>query len=123
MHAFPPAAELEFLVGLEIGQVCLDPWSIQLMFSEGGHIAVEGPLEHVDLAGNIHRHQDGDEQDRGPVFLRELIQRRITQVAVDGLCLSLFIDGGAILRLFADASPYECVLIYPPDGRPAPLVF
>jgi hypothetical protein len=42
MHCLPTAEELAFLVGLEVEQVCLDPWSTQFRFAEGGQITGNG---------------------------------------------------------------------------------
>lgn len=80
MKPFPPGDDLPFLVGLEVGQVCLDPWSTQLRFSDGGQLTLEGPFEHCDVKGTWHAHEPNDTQDLGPVHLRELIQQRITRL-------------------------------------------
>ena len=65
MKPFPPEGDLQFLVGLEVGQVCLDPWSTQLRFSDGGQITLEGPFEHCDVQGAWHAHQSDETQDLG----------------------------------------------------------
>ena len=123
MQAFPPASDLEFLVGREIGQICLNPWSVQFRFSEGGYIAVEGAFEHVDIKGEVHRHQDSYEQDRGQVALRELIQRRVTKIEVSAHCLALFMEEGGQLKIFSEDSPYEDGQIYPEAQSTRPIVF
>jgi hypothetical protein len=123
MHSPPPANELNFLVGLEIGQVSLDPWSLQFRFSDGGQITVEGPIEHIDPSGQSHWHQNSEDQDRGPVFFREILQRKIVQIGSEPDCLTLFLDDQAQLRIVAQTGPYESAQIYPPDGRAVPIVF
>lgn len=123
MHSPPPENELHFLVGLEIGQVRLDPWSLQFRFSDGGHIAVESPIEHIDPTGRSHWHQSGEEQDRGPVFFRELLQRKIVRISSEPDCLTLFLDGGAQLRIVAEIGPYESAQIHPPGSPAVPVVF
>ena len=123
MHPFPPTSELQFLVGLEVSQICLDPWSTQVRFSDGGQITVEGPFEHMDTEGRSHLHQIGNDQDTGPVFLRELIQKRIAMVQRDATRLTIAFDNGAILKLWSEAVPYESGQIYAPDGENAPIVF
>ncbi|HVI33226.1 hypothetical protein [Phenylobacterium sp.] len=123
MHPFPPAADLQFLIGLEVGQVCLDPWSTQVRFSDGGQITIEGPFEHVDAAGQTHSHQASDEQDVGPVFLRELIQQRITALDSEPRSLTLTFANGALLRISSEEGPYESGQIHPPSGEGGLVVF
>lgn len=123
MHTFPSAAALEFLVGLEVGQICLDPWSTQIRFSDGGQITIEGPFEHVDAEGRAHIHQASDEQSREPVFLRDLIQQRITSVERIPARLTLAFGNGAVLRISSEAAPVESGQIYPPGQEDNPIVF
>jgi hypothetical protein len=122
MRAFPPASELQFLVGLEIEQICLDPWSTQFRLNGGVNISVQGSFEHVDLQGRSHEHQCGEEQDRGPVFLRELIQQRISLLHLEPHCLTLSFGNGSRLRIRSEVGPYEDGQIYPP-GCDIPIVF
>lgn len=123
MYSFPPAAKLQFLLGLEVGQVCLDPSSTQIRFSDGGQITIEGSFEHVDLQGQAHIHQAADGQDSGPVFLRDLIQQRITAIESDPTRLTLAFSNGAVLRLRSETIPYESGQIYPPGREHSPIVF
>jgi hypothetical protein len=123
MHLFPREEELRFLIGLEVGQVCLDPWSIQFRFSEGVRMTVQEQFEHVDARGTRHVHQASDERDTGPVFLRELVQQRVTKLTVEPLLLTLHFSNGAAILVRTMEGPYECGQIYPP-GQPAkPIVF
>ncbi|MFO0530372.1 hypothetical protein [Brevundimonas sp.] len=117
MHPFPPASELQFLIGLEVGQICLDPWSTQFRFSEGGQITIEGPFEYLDAVGKAHVHQAADDQDRGPVHFRDLIQRRITSVEVEPLRLMLGFENGAQLSIVSEIGRYENGQISPPSGH------
>lgn len=123
MHSFPPASDLQFLVGLEIGQICLDPWSTQLRFANGGQITVEGPFEHWDAEGHLHSHQAGDEQDRGAVFLRDLLQQQITLFELEPTRLTLVFGNGARLRIVSEEIPYESGQIYPPGREEKPIIF
>lgn len=123
MHPFPPSDELSFLVGLEVGQVCLDPWSTQLRFSDGGQITIEGPYEHTDIHQVAHTHQTGDVQDRGPVFLRDLIQKRIVAVQRSDWLLTLVFENGAALRINSEPGPYESGQICAPGANQSPTVF
>jgi hypothetical protein len=115
MHAFPPAEALRFLVGLKIGQVALDPWSLQFRFDDGGGITVEGKIEHIDESGAVHTY---DCQDRrsNPLYLHQLLQQPICALDVEPLCLSLAFASSAKLRIFTELNTYECGQIYPPAG-------
>ena len=121
MHPFPPSATVGFLVGLEIGQVCLDPWSTQFRFADGGRIMIEGAFEYIDLGGRTHAHQSGDAQDTGPVFFREMLQQRIVSLEAEPFVLTLRFGNCTALRIHSDEGRYECGQIYPP-GDPLKLI-
>ena len=123
MYPFPPFTDLQFLIGLEVGQICLDPWSTQFRFADGGSIAVMGPFEHLDTQARRHHHQNTDLQDRGAVFLRELIQQQITGLEVDKQRLVLSFRNGSTLTIFSEDIPYESGQIYPPGREHKPIVF
>lgn len=122
MRQFPLATELQFLIGLEVGQICLDPWSTQIRFTDGGQITVVGRFEHVDVHGRSHLHQADEKQDHGPVFLRELIQQRITLFQREPSCLTLAFANGSVLRIWSETGPYEDGEIHPP-GAVQPIIF
>ena len=121
MHAFPPAEALSFLVGLKIGQIALDPWSLQFRFEDGGQITVEGKIEHIDEGGAVHPHDCGN-RDGNPLYLHQLLQQPIRALYVEPLCLSLTFASGAKLRIFTVVDTFECGQIYPPAGK-GPLIF
>jgi hypothetical protein len=123
MHPFPPAAELQFLVGLEVGQICLDPWSTQLRFADGGRITIEGPFDHHDADGQVHAHQAGEGRDQGPVFFRDLIQQQIILVESEQRRLTLVFGNGARLGIVSEEIPYESGQIYPPGREDRPIIF
>jgi len=114
MRPFPPASELQFLIGLEVGQICLDPWSTQVRFADGGQMTITGRFEHMDVRGLSHWHQAEEEQDLGPVYLRDLLQQRITFLQREPNCLTLGFGNGAILRIWSEISAYENGGIFPP---------
>lgn len=112
MHPFPPASELNFLVGEEIGQIALDPWSLQFRFVSGAHITVEGRIEHVDETGRAYHH-DCQIRAGEALYLHQLLQQSISAIDVEPLCLSLKFKNGSILRIFSELGQYECGQIYP----------
>src|SRR4051794_6108752 len=107
MHPFPPVADLLFLVGEEVGQIALDARSLQFRFVNGAQITVEGYIEHVDVAGETHRH-DCRARTGAPIYLHQLLQHRITAVEAEPFCLSMTFENGALLRIFSDEGRYEC---------------
>jgi hypothetical protein len=107
MHPFPPTAELQFLLGEEIAQICLDPYALQFRFAKGGHISVEGRIEQLDRDGNSHSH-DCQTQPQAALYLHQLLQRRVVRVEGESYCLSLTFDDGSKLRIFSDDGSYEC---------------
>lgn len=114
MHHFPPAADLQFLVGEEIGQIALDPWSLQFRFVGGGQITVEGRIEHVDKGGRTYSH-DCQKRTGEAIYLHQLLQNTISAVSAESLCLSLTFASGAILHIFTELGLYECGQIFPPE--------
>lgn len=101
MHAFPPASDLQFLIGREIQQICLDPWSVQFRFHPVGQISVESLFEHVTASGETHRHEVADREAR-PLHLYEIMQQPIVDIAVQDDWLTLLLGNGAKLRIFAE---------------------
>jgi hypothetical protein len=114
MYRFPPTADLQFLVGEEVGQIELDPWSLQFRFAGGGQITVVGRIDHIDEGGLTHSH-DCRTRAGEALYLHQLLQHPIAVVGAEPLCLSLTFANGAILRIFSDLGPYECGQIFPPE--------
>ena len=123
MREFPPVADLQFLVGKEIGQIALDPWSLQFRFSDEGRIAVQWTIDYVDLNGLVHRHQEDGPQDTSPVYFREIIMHRISALEVEPLSLTLTFDNGAKLQIYSYVGPYECGQIHRTDSYADLIVF
>lgn len=121
MHPFPSAAELQFLVGEEIGQICLDPYGLQFRFVSLGQISVAWRIEHVARDGQSHAH-DCEAQTPEALYLHQLLQHHITKVETEPYRLSLTFDDGAILRVFSEKGRYECGHIWSSENQLA-LVF
>jgi hypothetical protein len=121
VREFPPTSELQFLVGREFGQVCLDPFSIQFRFADGGQITVEHRIEHIQN-GSVHSY-DCQSQDGPPLYLHRLLQQPIISVEAEPLRLTLTFEDGAALRIHSEIGPYECGQIYPTENRQTSIVF
>jgi hypothetical protein len=123
MRAFPPAEGLNFLIGLELFQICLDPWSVQFRFHPQGQITVESRFEHITADGVTHGHDTADRVAH-PLFLYELIQQSIEQVNSEPEWLTLTFANNAKLRIFAEiGSGYESGQIFKSDDRRFCIVF
>jgi hypothetical protein len=107
MYPFPSSEDLQFLVGETIGQIALDPWSLQFRFADGGQITVEGRIEHVDAGGLTHSH-DCQKRTGEALYLHQLLQHSITAVETEPHRLSLTFASGAILRIYTELGGLEC---------------
>jgi hypothetical protein len=112
MHHFPPATELQFLIGDEISQIRLDPYDIQFLFSSGASMTVERRIEHIDVGGVLHSHACMG-STREALYLQHLLQQPVSAVDAEPLCLTLTFKTGTILRVFTETGTYECGQIYP----------
>lgn len=122
MRSFPPAADLHFLIGKQLGQVCLDPQSVQLHFWNGGGIHIEHDIEHVAKDGEAYRY-DCKAHTGPPLLLHRLIARTIASIDVEPLRLTLHFDDTQRLILHTEESPYECGHIRSADDPPQMIVY
>jgi hypothetical protein len=110
MHSFPPASELQFLVGKQLELISLGAWQFHFTFGKGS-ISVEDDLEYIDSEGVVHR--QNTEADRfSPIYVHRLLGQKITHISVEPFCLSLTFDRGDLLRIYSNVGPYECGQIY-----------
>jgi hypothetical protein len=117
MYEFPRSADLQFLLGETLGQIALDPWSLQFRFADGGQITVEGRIEHVDVRGSTHS-DDCQKRTGEALYLHQLLEHSITAVDAEPLCLSLTFANRAILRNFTEFGGLECgQIIFPSRGH------
>ncbi|HJS11688.1 hypothetical protein [Sphingopyxis sp.] len=114
MHPFPAPADLNFLIGKEIGQVCLDPNSVQILFWNGGRVHIEHDLEHV--AENRNRYLYDCTAHMGPpLLLHRLVAKVVTSLDVTPFRLTLNLNDGQKLILHSEEGPYECGQIWSAD--------
>ena len=120
---FPNNADLNFLVGKEVGQIALDPWSIQFRFVDEWQITVQGAFEHTSVDGVTHIHQDGERQDTGAIFIRDILQQKVARIEVERFRLTLFFENLAVLSFLSDEGPHECGQIYHPGFLSDGIIF
>ncbi len=114
MHPFPPASDLQFLVGKQLEQICLGQWQFQFAFDVGS-ISVEGDLEHINSAGVVRCHNT-DKDRLNPLFVHHLIGQKVKDCSVEPFCLTLTFERDT-LRIYSDDGPYECGQIYDDANR------
>lgn len=110
MYPFPPASELQFLVGKQLELISLGVFGFHFIFDKGS-INVEDDLEHIDSEGVVRRHNT-DADRSSPIYVHNLIGQKITLIFVEPFCLSLTFDQGDLLRIYSNVGPYECGQIY-----------
>lgn len=115
MPLFPSAAELQFLVGKEVGQICLDPNSVQFIFWNGGRISVDYDFTHVADDGKSYDY-DCAAFTGPPLLLHRLIAKTIALFEVESLRLTLAFNDGQKLILHSEDGPYECGQIWLTDN-------
>ena len=109
MHPFPPASDLQFLVGKQLEKICMRYWQFHFDFDVGS-ITAGSDVEHVNSEGTVRRHNT-DEDRLSPLFIHHLIGQKITGFAVESFCLTLTFERDT-LRIYGDDGPYECGEIY-----------
>jgi hypothetical protein len=107
MRRFPAEAQLQFLVGKEVGQIRLDPHSVQFIFWNGGMIHVDHDFVHV---ADDKKSYDCDctAHTAPPLLLHRLIAKTITLFEVEPLRLTLAFNDGQKLILHSEEGPHEC---------------
>lgn len=115
MRPFPPAAELQCLLGEVLAQVLLDPFQVQFSFESARCLVAALGIEHVEPDGTVWAY-GCSASDGPPLLLHRLLQRSIAAVAREDLRLTLTFDDGSALRVFSDLGPYEAGQIWASDG-------
>ena len=115
MYPFPPASELQDLLGERLAQVSLDAFQVQFRFESGRLLVAALRVEHVEPDGTV-RPYDCSASERSPLLLHRLLQRTVAAVAREDLCLALTLDDGSALRVFSDLGPYEAGQLWDPAG-------
>jgi hypothetical protein len=106
MHPFPSKETLSFLVGLELSNVVLQPYSLDFQFTDGTWLMAEYRVEYANRDEiTVHNIQD----DLGPITFHPLIrgQERVLAIDVSGDRLSLIFAGGRKMTVVSNFGPYE----------------
>ncbi len=106
MYEFPPASELDHLIGDTLVQICLDPHSTQFRF-ERNSITAEFDIEHIEPDGSVWPYENSAHSSP-PIMLHRLLGKTIASINSEGLRLKIGFDNNAQLHLLSEICPYEC---------------
>jgi hypothetical protein len=105
MHEFPPASELNSLIGETLTQVGLDPYSTQFHF-DVSHITAEFTVEQIEPDGTIWRYECVAAEGP-PTMLHRLVGKVVTSIESESLRLKIGFDSRAQLHILSEIGPYE----------------
>ena len=110
MQLFPPADELQFLLGKEVSSIRFEPSGVHFVWWEGGEIHAMRDFDHIDREGTQHHFGEGMWSDPASL-LHHLIQRKVTALDVKDASLTLNFDDGQKLVFFSCTGSGENGLI------------
>jgi hypothetical protein len=117
MCGVPADLPIQPFVGQELNQICLGRFQIQLHFSGGGSISLEGRWELRDGAGHIVDRAQKHET-REVYRIHRLIDVPVARFSIDPpRSFTLFFANGLALAIFDDSEHYESFSIKV-DGEP-----
>lgn len=108
----PTSAELQFLRGWEVTQVCLGSNDVIFRFVQPGHIHIGGEFEHVTRTGMSYR-PDLAGNSPAAVFLHELCGQTIenAQSDIEADTVTITFSEGSVIRILSEGLAYERALI------------
>lgn len=107
MKPFPPADKLSFLVGGRLTQICLNPYTLDLVLDNGGRVCAEHVIEFVTPDGSSSRHDIQRTLGSAPLTFHHCINREVVGLDISDLRLTLRFDNGSILYIESKIGPYE----------------
>ena len=110
MRAFGPREELVFLIGETLGQICIDPWSLQFRFESGMNILAEVGVTFVAADGSAGHCDIGQSMPALP-RIHDFLVKPVVDIAASALRLDMTLECGAMLQFHTDIGPYESVVI------------
>ena len=116
MAGFKHAPNYDYLKGLELSQIQVNPYTLRFIFVELFEIEVASELDHFEAAtGKVSKYQTA-----GPTkdfTIQRLPGRKIADVEVlSDDALELSFDNGDTVTLLRTDPRYECAVFNKPDG-------
>lgn len=117
MYGVPGDLPMQPFVGQNLDQICLGRFQIQLHFSGGGSIFLEGRWELRDEAGEIIDRAE-DHENREGYKIHRLLDVPVASFSIDPpRSFTLFFNNRLALAVFDDSDEYESFSIRV-DGQP-----
>jgi hypothetical protein len=105
MKEFPHESELQFFVGLRVGNVIFQPYSIDITFDDHTYLVTESILEHVDPNGVIEKLEP--KKGFGATTLHMIVDKLVVLVIGKAWSLQLRLENGHSLTVFSVPGPVE----------------
>jgi hypothetical protein len=105
MQPFPDRNELQFLIGLRISNVILQPYSIDFTFEDNSFLVVEHCLVHKFSEADFDTFdiQNGYISNR----LHSVVSKKIVGIKAETWALSLCLKDGQVLQIVSNPGPLE----------------
>lgn len=108
MHPFPPIEQLNFLIGMELSNITLQPYSVVFLFVEGALVVCEHGVEYESILGYKFNHDPQKRLGPDPIHFHSLIGKHITKLeALTEYSLEITFEGGEHLILLSKTGSYE----------------
>ena len=104
MKPFPPAEQLQFLVGPALASISLGRFIISFHFDNLAWISAEHAIEYGD-GGEVESYDI--QAGMGPVRFHKLLLESVTRIDVQEWRLTLTFESGRTLSLISRPGPYE----------------
>lgn len=119
MYHFSPDLDVSSFAGVELQQICVGKFDLQLRFSSGLCIAAQTT---VRVVGNGWSLEWIEGNGWTSLEFQHLLNEQVTDATVaNERLLELRFGNGLVLQLFDDSDQYESMQIYYP-GHVAPVV-
>ena len=104
MRKFPPACDMQFLVGSELNLVKIARYSYQFGFLPDTNISVESQVDYVE-SDAIHTYNIQDKV--GTIAFTELIGEKIVKLQAADFTLEMIFESGRMLRIISKGGANE----------------
>jgi hypothetical protein len=107
MHPFSSRDKLGFLIGETVTQIRMNPFNLDFLFESGTLINCEYAILFSPKLGSPVRYDIQEQFRSEPVIFHQCIGKRVINLAVSELKLSLIFEDENVLHIESDIGPYE----------------
>lgn len=125
MREFPPAEELNFLIGMTPIQFTVSRGKLDMLFEESCRITMEHRVSFVDTDGRRMEHALWEEYRPDPIEFHKVLWSPVTGIQRAPFVLALVFENGTSFEIHSEEGPCESGMIgfHHPDGRGDFIVF